>query len=82
VSAAQAPRLDPATLSRARVAQTDGPSDEERLLAAEEARIGQWRQVWRRFRRSRLGMTGLAILVVLFRNLNTIHVDDLDSLKG
>jgi NADH-quinone oxidoreductase subunit K len=25
---------------------------------------------------------GLAILVVLFRNLNTIHVDDLDSLKG
>jgi NADH-quinone oxidoreductase subunit K len=25
---------------------------------------------------------GLAILVVLFRNLNTIHVDDLDSLHG
>ena len=25
---------------------------------------------------------GLAILVVLFRNLNTINVDDLDSLKG
>ncbi len=25
---------------------------------------------------------GLAILVVLFRNLNTIHVDDLGSLKG
>ena len=25
---------------------------------------------------------GLAILVVLFRNLNTISVDDLDSLKG
>lgn len=25
---------------------------------------------------------GLAILVVLFRSLNTIHVDDLDSLKG
>ena len=25
---------------------------------------------------------GLAILVVLFRNLNTIDVDDLDSLKG
>jgi NADH-quinone oxidoreductase subunit K len=25
---------------------------------------------------------GLAILVVLFRNRNTIHVDDLDSLKG
>ena len=25
---------------------------------------------------------GLAILVVLFRNLNTIKVDDLDSLKG
>jgi NADH-quinone oxidoreductase subunit K len=25
---------------------------------------------------------GLAILVVLFRNLSTIHVDDLDSLKG
>ncbi len=25
---------------------------------------------------------GLAILVVLFRNLATIHVDDLDSLKG
>lgn len=25
---------------------------------------------------------GLAILVVLFRNLHTIHVDDLDSLKG
>jgi NADH-quinone oxidoreductase subunit K len=25
---------------------------------------------------------GLAILVVLFRNLNTIHVEDLDSLKG
>jgi NADH-quinone oxidoreductase subunit K len=25
---------------------------------------------------------GLAILVLLFRNLNTIHVDDLDSLKG
>ena len=25
---------------------------------------------------------GLAILVVLFRNLNSIHVDDLDSLKG
>jgi NADH-quinone oxidoreductase subunit K len=25
---------------------------------------------------------GLAILIVLFRNLNTIHVDDLDSLKG
>ena len=25
---------------------------------------------------------GLAILVVLFRNLKTIHVDDLDSLKG
>ncbi|MEO8142727.1 MAG: NADH-quinone oxidoreductase subunit NuoK [Betaproteobacteria bacterium] len=25
---------------------------------------------------------GLAILVVLFRNLNTINVDDLDALKG
>ena len=25
---------------------------------------------------------GLAILVVLFHNLKTIHVDDLDSLKG
>jgi len=25
---------------------------------------------------------GLAILIVLFRNLRTIHVDDLDSLKG
>ncbi len=25
---------------------------------------------------------GLAILVVLFRNLRTIHVDDLDGLKG
>ncbi len=25
---------------------------------------------------------GLAILVVLFRNLNTINVDDLDQLKG
>ena len=25
---------------------------------------------------------GLAILVVLFRNLNTINVDDIDSLKG
>jgi NADH-quinone oxidoreductase subunit K len=25
---------------------------------------------------------GLAILVVLFRNLHTINVDDLDSLKG
>jgi NADH-quinone oxidoreductase subunit K len=25
---------------------------------------------------------GLAILVVLFRNLRTIHVEDLDSLKG
>ena len=25
---------------------------------------------------------GLAILVVLFRNLNTINVDDLDKLKG
>ena len=25
---------------------------------------------------------GLAILVVLFRNLHTIYVDDLDSLKG
>jgi NADH-quinone oxidoreductase subunit K len=25
---------------------------------------------------------GLAILVVLFRNLNTINVDDLDELKG
>ena len=25
---------------------------------------------------------GLAILIVLFRNLKTIHVDDLDSLKG
>ena len=25
---------------------------------------------------------GLATLVVLFRNLKTIHVDDLDSLKG
>jgi NADH-quinone oxidoreductase subunit K len=25
---------------------------------------------------------GLAILVVLFRNLSSIHVDDLDSLKG
>ena len=25
---------------------------------------------------------GLAILVVLFRNLNTIDVDELDSLKG
>ncbi|MBK1679331.1 NADH-quinone oxidoreductase subunit NuoK [Rhodocyclus tenuis] len=25
---------------------------------------------------------GLAILVVLFRNLQTIHVDDLDQLKG
>ncbi len=25
---------------------------------------------------------GLAILVELFRNLKTIHVDDLDSLKG
>ena len=25
---------------------------------------------------------GLAILVLLFRNLNTINVDELDSLKG
>ena len=25
---------------------------------------------------------GLAILVVLFRNLRTIHVEDLDALKG
>ena len=25
---------------------------------------------------------GLAILVVLFRNLNTINVEDIDSLKG
>jgi NADH-quinone oxidoreductase subunit K len=25
---------------------------------------------------------GLAILVAMFRNLKTIHVDDLDSLKG
>lgn len=25
---------------------------------------------------------GLAILVVLFRNLRSIHVDDLDNLKG
>ena len=25
---------------------------------------------------------GLAILIVLFRNLQTIHVDDLDNLKG
>ncbi len=25
---------------------------------------------------------GLAILVVLFRNMRTIHVDDLDGLKG
>ncbi len=25
---------------------------------------------------------GLAILVVLFRNLSSIHVDDLDGLKG
>jgi NADH-quinone oxidoreductase subunit K len=25
---------------------------------------------------------GLAILIVLFRNMRTIHVDDLDSLKG
>ncbi len=25
---------------------------------------------------------GLAILVVLFRNLRTIHVDDIDSLQG
>ena len=25
---------------------------------------------------------GLAILLALFRNLRTIHVDDLDSLKG
>lgn len=25
---------------------------------------------------------GLAILIVLFRNLHTIHVDDLDQLKG
>lgn len=25
---------------------------------------------------------GLAILMVLFRNLNTIHVEDLDRLKG
>ncbi len=25
---------------------------------------------------------GLAILVTLFRNLRSIHVDDLDSLKG
>ena len=25
---------------------------------------------------------GLAILMVLFRNLSTIHVDDLDTLKG
>ena len=25
---------------------------------------------------------GLAILIVLFRNLRTIHVDDLDSLQG
>jgi NADH-quinone oxidoreductase subunit K len=25
---------------------------------------------------------GLAILVTLFRNLSTIHVDDLDQLKG
>ena len=25
---------------------------------------------------------GLAILISLFRNLKTIHVDDLDSLKG
>lgn len=25
---------------------------------------------------------GLAILVILFRNLNTVHVDDLGTLKG
>jgi NADH-quinone oxidoreductase subunit K len=25
---------------------------------------------------------GLAILVVLFRSINTIHVEDLDQLKG
>ena len=25
---------------------------------------------------------GLAILIVLFRNINTIHVEDLDRLKG
>ena len=25
---------------------------------------------------------GLAILVMLFRNLNTIHVDDIDHIKG
>ena len=25
---------------------------------------------------------GLAILIVLFRNLSTIHVDDLDRMKG
>ncbi|MDR1228749.1 MAG: NADH-quinone oxidoreductase subunit NuoK [Azoarcus sp.] len=25
---------------------------------------------------------GLAILIAMFRNLGTIHVDDLDSLKG
>jgi NADH-quinone oxidoreductase subunit K len=25
---------------------------------------------------------GLAILIVLFRNLKSIHVDDLDGLKG
>ena len=25
---------------------------------------------------------GLAILIVMFRNMRTIHVDDLDSLKG
>ncbi|MDR2624769.1 MAG: NADH-quinone oxidoreductase subunit NuoK [Zoogloeaceae bacterium] len=25
---------------------------------------------------------GLAILVLLFRNLNSIHVDDIDKLKG
>lgn len=66
MSAAQPPKPDPAALSRAKVAKTDGPSDEERLLAAEEARIGQWRQIWRRFRRSRLGMAGLAILMALY----------------
>ncbi|MDR1463196.1 MAG: NADH-quinone oxidoreductase subunit K, partial [Azoarcus sp.] len=25
---------------------------------------------------------GLAIMVAMFRNLRTIHVDDLDNLKG
>ena len=49
---------------------------------AEYKKRSQLSIIWNRLRKNKLAMLGLAILVVLFRNLNTIDVEELDQLKG